>query len=480
MTELIVTTRQGRLEGQAANGVRSWKGIPYAAPPVGPLRFRAPAPPGGWEGIRSAAAYGPSCPQPAGGIGEVGDMSEDCLYLNIWAPGLPEPEREPLPVMVWIHGGAFETGSGSLPFYNGEQMARQGRVVVVTMNYRLGPFGFSDWSAFGVPDAAANVGLLDQIAALEWVQREIAAFGGDPARVTVFGESAGAMSIAALMAMPAARGLFSRAILQSGASQAAAPRQAQRSAAGLLSELGLSAGQAHKLRELPAGELVAAMSRMKQSLGGMMLPFQPVLDPASLPVSPAAAAEQGAAAKIPLLIGTNRDEGGMFFRPDSPPMPEAALGYALSVMTGMTDAARLVPLYPKDGRGQARMMTELYFWRGAVQFASAQSAHAPVWMYRFDWTDDSHPLLRQAIHAAEIPFVWGTLSLLEAYGVKLPPDAWELAAKMQEAWTAFAHGRPPLQDWPAYDPKRRETMIFGRPPAVAADPDGDRRELLGL
>ncbi|PQP89207.1 carboxylesterase family protein, partial [Paenibacillus sp. AR247] len=228
MDQLLIRTHNGLIQGYVQNGVRTWKAIPYAEPPVGERRFRKPLPARPWAGVRSGDMTVPLAPQrvnPTGGAFRLKrdqiPQSEDCLYVNVWAPDEPAPQ--PLPVMVWIHGGAFVTGGGGLPIYDGSELARRGGLIVVSLSYRLGPLGFTHFSPFSGESEdgyVSNAGLLDQIEALRWVKHNITAFGGDPQQVTVFGESAGSMSIAALLAMPAARGLFTRAIMQSGASQA--------------------------------------------------------------------------------------------------------------------------------------------------------------------------------------------------------------------------------------------------------------------
>lgn len=275
---VTVHTRCGELRGSQEGGLSVFRGIPYARPPVGPLRYRPPQPPEPWNGVRDALRFGPAPPQDAQAMGSMLDMGigrtdEDCLYLNVWTPA---PDAGRRPVMVWIHGGAFILGAGSQYLYDGATLARRGDVVVVTVNYRLGALGFLPLQdAQGQPMASGNEGLLDQIAALEWVRREIAAFGGDPGCVTLFGESAGAMSCAALLGMPRARGLFQRVILQSGsANYISSPAAAAGISANLLRELGLAPEQAEALRELPATRILSAQRRL---LVGVLLHPQQVL-----------------------------------------------------------------------------------------------------------------------------------------------------------------------------------------------------------
>ncbi|AWP29663.1 carboxylesterase/lipase family protein [Paenibacillus glucanolyticus] len=487
MSELVVQTKDGRIQGILENGVRVWKGIPYAKPPIGPLRFRAPAAPEPWDGIKDTTAFSPMCLQPlestssmlGGGVTKT--VSEDCLYLNVWAPR--NAPAEPLPVMVWIHGGTFVTGSGSLPSYDGSAFVLRGSVIMVTINYRLGPLGFLHLAPFG-ESYASNTGLLDQIAALQWVQDNIGGFGGDPDRVTVFGESAGSMSIAALLAMPAAKGLFHRAIMESGAAQVITSEEAQMITAGLLKELDIPRAEMHRLESLTGEQIFEAGERLKKRVGpGVSMLFQPVLDPDTLPQDPLQAVQEGSAKDVPILIGTNLDEGALFFRPDMPLVKERDLVHVVERMTGIPDAAPLTKDYPYTIDGHAQIMTDLYFWRSALQFASAQIGHAPVWMYRFDWTLPNHPILGKAMHALEIPFVFNTLALFRNIGVQVDAQTQALSDRMQDAWIAFARGGSPDTEglpWPTYEPASRSTMIFNSDCSIIEDPDAVKRMNMGL
>ncbi|UQZ37345.1 para-nitrobenzyl esterase [Paenibacillus sp. PK3_47] len=484
MTGPVAATQYGKLQGAHSDGVNVWRGVPFAAPPAGSLRFRAPQPPEPWSGVREALEFAPVSHQPAstssirfGGTTPV--YSEDCLYLNVWSP---ESEDTLLPVMVWIHGGTFITGAGSQPMFDGAEMAKKGKVIVVTVNYRLGPFGFLHLSPLG-RDLASNAGLLDQIAALKWVQGNIAAFGGDPGRVTVFGESAGSMSIAALLAMPAAKGLFSGAIMQSGAAQSLTGAQGEEISKALLAELGLGGGSDLALLDtLPAEQIMAAAGRMayKLSGGSMGMFFQPVIDPATLPAEPEQAVADGAASGIPLLIGTNLHEGSLFFREGQGGQFEQSLK-ALELMLGTGDLTEIAAPYPKSWEGQAELMTDLYFWDHSIAFAQKQLPHAPVWMYRFDWTIPGHPLLGKAVHGAEIYYVFNTLPLLRLYGVTITPAMEAVAEIMQHAWTSFAHrGEPsvPGLDWPQYECGTRATLIIDEETRIVPDPDQEKRSRL--
>ncbi|MFB5762815.1 carboxylesterase/lipase family protein [Paenibacillus medicaginis] len=484
MVSIRVSTKNGELQGTEADGIFSWKGIPFAQPPVGPLRFRAPQPPQAWEGIRDASQFGPVCPQPqksAEGIfgSRTGQPapSEDCLYLNVWAPKADAP----CPVMVWIHGGTFVTGSGSMSLYNGTALASNGGVVVVTINYRLGPFGFLHLSPFG-EDLVSNAGLLDQIAALQWVQENIREFGGDPDNVTIFGESAGAMSIAALLAMPAARGLFRKAILQSGASQVLNPKNAAGLAAAFLHELGVDASSRERLSTLPTEVIAAAGFKLYEKFGssGVAMLFQPVIDGSSLPEEPQKAIEQGAAQDVAIMIGTNRDEGAYFVRGPEHLISAEAAAQAIQAMTGLTHAAELSGRYPVSVEGQAQLMTDLYFWRSAVQYASGQAGYGPVWMYRFDWCLQGHPFLGKSVHGAEIAFVFDNQQQLKELNITLTEEMKRLSRWMQDAWVSFARsGNPstPELDWPRYDLNERATVIFNCDTTIVRDPDAEKRSL---
>lgn len=491
MGDLRIKTSLGWLEGRTENGARTWKGIPYARPPVGERRFAAPASPEPWEGIRDAGTFGPPALQPGDPAeryalrADTPPPSEDCLYLNIWAP-LAGKSNKPLPVMVWIHGGAFVTGSGGHPAYDAAGLASTGDVVVVTVNYRLGAFGFMHLAPLG-EGFVSNAGLLDQIAALTWIKSEIAAFGGDPEKITVFGESAGAMSIAALLAMPAAKGLFAHAVLQSGAAQTLPAEQAEDVVSGILLLLGVERSEASKLKSLPAADILQAAEELGRMLGGgPAMVFQPVVDGEALPLAPLEAIRTGAAKGVPLIVGTNLDEGDYFIRADMPPLPLEGAIRGVELMTGIPDAGPLVRAYPHTAQGQAEVMTDLFFRRSAIQLAEAQSGHASVWMYRFDWTSPAHPALAKAVHTREIVFVFDNLQVLEAQlGVSLDPGAQRLAGEMQAAWLAFAKGGSPDHAglaWPKYEEPDRRTMIFGAASGSAAvsDPDAGKRPRLGL
>ncbi|WP_037283409.1 carboxylesterase/lipase family protein [Saccharibacillus sacchari] len=484
MEYTIIETKQGKLRGASANGVKSWKGVPYAQPPTGDLRFRAPKPPTEWEGVRDALSFGPIAlqaqpPEDSIFASPGVTMSEDCLYLNVWAP---ENGGEGLPVMVWIHGGSFVSGSSSLPLYDGTQLALRGGCVIVSLNYRLGPLGFMHLSPLG-EGFDSNVGLSDQAQALQWVQKNIAAFGGDPGNVTLFGESAGSMSIAAVLAMPAAKGLFHKAIMQSGGAQSMPSVQAEIVAAAFLRRLSVDGGNLERLKTFAPEQLLLAAAEMRAQEGEEWpaLPFQPVVEAATLPEEPLSAISHGAAEGVSLIVGTNHDEGDFFLRDESQLASPDEFAHTIRALTGVQEAGAWTSRYPLTVEGQARAMTELYFWRSSLAFAEAQSKHAPVWMYRFDWTLPGHPFFGKAVHAAEMPFVFDNLALLRRIGVRVEPSAQHVADAMRGAWQSFAaSGDPSIPSlvWARYEPDTRHTAIFDTNPRTESDPERAKREEL--
>lgn len=482
MSKITVETCYGSLKGTVQNGVRIWKGIPYAKPPVGEGRFKAPQDIDPWEGVRDATQFGPICPQPEGLLfqsQEKVEKSEDCLYLNVFAPNSPGGNR---PVMVWIHGGAFYLGAGSEPLYDGSHLASHGDVIVVTINYRLGPFGFLHLSSVN-ESYSNNIGLLDQIAALKWVKENISFFGGNPENVTVFGESAGAMSIASLMAMPGAKGLFQKAIMQSGASETIPKERANLAADAFLNILNIDPDHSERLHDVTAKELLDATDELRDVMEEniFQLLFMPVVDGKTLPLEPETAVAQGAADGIKLLIGTNRDEGVLFFTPESEILSEHKKAEILREHVGDELAQSVAKWYPESLEGQINMMTDILFWRPAVLFAAGQSAHAPVWMYRFDWHSD-HPPFDKAAHGLDIPFVFGNIDFLEMItNTKASEETKQLSQHMQAAWLSFAHTGSPCTEganWPSYNEETRKTLIFNTSISIEEDPDAEKRKKL--
>ncbi|MGD0660713.1 MAG: carboxylesterase/lipase family protein [Syntrophorhabdales bacterium] len=479
----IVETSAGKVEGRYQEGLFVFKGVPFAAPPVGPLRWMPPEAVKPWQGVRPAFEFGgvaPQVPLPPGVLDVLNvaeRQDEDCLYLNVWTPGLDNDRR---PVLVWIHGGAFNMGSGSQPFYEGRLLASRGNAVIVTINYRLGMLGFLnlETATRGRIPAIGNEGLLDQIAALRWVREDITAFGGDPGNVTVFGESAGGMSIGCLLAMPAARGLFHKAILESGVT---VPANDADLATGerLLSMLGLGPSEADALRDVPVERLLAADLDLRIKMAGPGEPMRitvtaPWVDGKVLPLLPVEAARSGSAAPIPLLIGTNLEEWKLFgmMDPQALEMDESMMADRLRFFIDPRRVEGVTKAY-RDARSRrgdsttpfeltSAILSDSMFRTPALQMAEGHSGRGmPVYSYLFTWKSPALSGLMGACHALELGFVFGAY---DAEFCGRGPDADRLSQCMQDAWLAFARKGgptcPSLGEWPDYG-QRRRTMLLG-------------------
>ena len=473
VSDVMVETTAGRLQGTEADGIKNFKGVPYAAPPIGRNRFRAPQPVEAWTGLREALAYGASAPQPtqrpAGWSQEV-DSSEDCLYLNVWTPALDGARR---PVLFWIHGGGYSIGSGSWPLYDGTALARRGDVVVVTVNHRLGALGYLHLGEIAGDEFAAsgNNGNLDLVAALEWVRDNIANFGGDPGNVTVFGESGGGAKISCLLAMPSARGLFHRAAIQSGPGlRVSSVERATRSAQAVLESLGIDDGDVERLWSLPAHDFVGA--------GGGMAMLGPVLDGTVMPAHPADALADGTAIDVPVLIGCNKDEA---LRGLPAELDDAGLRERLEQFgQGKSDEILAVyrGLFPDASNVEilSYVTTDSGMRAGSIRLAEQKlkGTTAPVWMYFF-----TYEMGGRAGHGYEIQFVFDNVREPIAH---TSATRQLLADQMSEAWIAFARDGDPghagLPKWPSYTLPDRSTMVFGRGESVVIDdPSGPAREL---
>ena len=482
-------TRQGTVAGVHANGVYAFKGIPYAASPFGSRRLRAPEPPPSWDGVRDCSEFGPTVPKnpyPAPFdtlLPEPAIAGQDCLNLNVWTPDLGQAG---LPVLVWIHGGAFVNGSGAVPQYDGTAFARDG-VVCVTINYRLGADGF-----LFLGDGLANTGVLDQVAALQWVQYNIANFGGDAGRVTIAGESAGAMSVTTLLSMPRTAGLFRRVIAQSGAGQhVLTAGTAARVGGYLAEELGVPATR-EAIAEVPLPRLLeaqGALSRAAQAVppdpirwgevATNLMVFEPVVDGDVLPAVPLDGLRAGRGRDVDVLIGTNSDEERLFLA------PTGALDFIDSTVLEMTVAAyglaeTALPTYranrPTASAGDifAAVLGDWFFRVPALRVAEVRK-ESPTWVYEFSWPT---PLLGGSLgacHALEIPFVFDTLRSpgAEWLAGAEPPQA--LADSMHSAWVSFATSGNP--GWAPYTTQDRTTMVFDHESAAVQDPHGDERQL---
>jgi para-nitrobenzyl esterase len=492
----VANTRQGQVRGAVSdNGVKVFRGVPYGAPTGGANRFRAPKAPEPWSGVRDAIVYGDQCPQEAQGdpwvfagwVRAAGE-SEDCLRLNVWTPGLDGHKR---PVMVWLHGGGFSQYSATAPVYDGDRLARRGDVVVVTLNHRLNVFGYLYLSDLGGPNwaGAANAGQLDIIAALRWVRDNIEAFGGDPGNVTLFGESGGGGKICALMAMPAAQGLFQKAIVESGPLVTGVSRQvATEAAKAVLENLKLAPDQADLLPNFTSAQLVAAFAAV--SAAGHGRAFGPVVDGFTLPRDPFEPDAPGAVAQIPLLIGTNRDEATILAgAPANFELDWDSLPVALSPLLVGADVDQLVDDYRKL-RPQAsapdaffEILTQLTMTIDTVRIAERKAAQgaAPVFVYQMDWRTPVAGGKLKAGHSVEVPFVFDN-AVKGGSLVGTGKDAQVMADQMSSAWLAFARTGNPANKlnsvWPAYSAADRSTLIFDVKSQLAVDPQGDVRALL--
>ena len=472
--ELVVRTKAGELRGARENGVAVFRGVPYAAPPVGDLRFAPPRPVQPWPGARDARQDGPIAPQARSRLAHVmGDFerpqSEDCLTLTVWTPAADAGKR---PVQVWIHGGAFGSGAGSLPWYSGERFATNGDVVAVSINYRLGALGF-----LCLPGVSnGNLGLLDQVAALRFVRDNIAAFGGDPDNVTVVGQSAGASSIAMLMTMPAARGLFRRAILQSTpfGRMTRKLEDAHRIGRRLLEVLGLKPEQTAELKTLPAAKFVAAqgeLARLEKKFADAMAPFWPVIDGDVLPTQVASALKSGAGADVDVMIGTTREEMAAFYCIDKEIERATAAAvegvFAAVFKSGHREHYEEIRRMRASGSNAALLgdlMSDAMFRIGSLRMAEWRADQGrPAYVYQFDWQS---PAGFEACHCLEIPFVfnnfpnWADSPMLK--GANTAETA-GLADAMHKAWIAFARtGRPDHARLPAWPPYRREDRMTMR------------------
>lgn len=469
---MTVETTAGPVLGSRADEVDSWRGIPFAAPPAGELRWRRAQPVETWSGLRDATVYGAVCPQPTMPVIDLGpgiSQDEDSLNLNIWAPAGAATDGAKRPVMVWVHGGAYLCGSGSQPLYDGTSLVRasvkgETPVVVVTVNYRMGAFGFTEFA--GLPGASkafdTNCGLSDVLEALRWVQANIERFGGDPDQVTLFGESAGGGLVTTLLAVPAAKGLFARAIAQSSpATSVYSLERADRHARMLLEELEAPASVGvDQLRRLPVTALVGASTRVFNEVPTRspgIIAFAPVVDGDLVPVDPLQAIDDGLAHPVPLLIGTNRDETSLFKWMKTPLMPVTQ--EQVDAMFELIAAERpdltipgddeVAVAYPERsisfGKGTAKSMgisRDLGFRMPAVWIAEKHSHRAPVHLYRFDWAT---PLFRVmgigATHAMELPYVWGNASSSKfdiSYRLGGRKAGEKVRRRMQQRWIGFA------------------------------------------
>lgn len=506
-----VAIEAGKVAGYVDGGIYTFKGIPYAETTAGANRFMPPRKVKPWSGVRSSRAYSFVCPQDKG-TGRQNDEEafvfqwndsiegEDCLRVNVWTPGLDNARR---PVMVWLHGGGFAAGSGNdIPAFDGENLARRGDAVVVTLNHRLNVLGFMDLSQYGEKYAySGNVGMIDIVAALEWVRDNIAAFGGDPSRVMIFGQSGGGAKVSTLMGMPSAKGLFHRAIVESGSFSLSNTQERSRKLAGLvIKELGLSPSEVDKLQTVPYAELWRAcetvMRAANQPMGGTidirragsMLNFGPVIDGEVLPTALFQDKAPAVSADVPMIIGTTLNEfAAGFDHPEYEDMTDAEL------------AARTEAFYPGSGakvvaafRASTPDAKPFDLWsriasapirQSAIKQASAKAAlkKAPAYLYWFTWQTpvlDGRP---RAFHCAEIPFAFYNAKRCD-HMTGGGPDAIALSEKVCDAWVQFARtgdpNHPGIPTWAPFSPETVPTLILDNQVELALDPDGAERKSL--
>ncbi|WP_395574209.1 carboxylesterase/lipase family protein [Streptomyces sp. BK79] len=485
--EPVVRTAVGQVRGRREDGLAVFRGIPFAEPPVGGLRFAAPRPARPWDGIREAYAFGPPPPQDMGLAGPAGALpeGEDWLTVNVWTPA-PDPAAR-RPVMVWIYGGAYKLGHSGSPGYDARRIAEDGDLVVVTLNYRVGMEGFAH-----IDGAPANRGLLDQVAALEWVRDNIAAFGGDPGRVTVFGESAGAGSVACLLSMPRAAGLFHRAIAQSVPGTFFSDALARDVGTALAAELGLGPTVAD-LAAVEPEQLVKAGQSLAPKMPGMVArwgqaaptitPYAPVVDGDVLPDTPWRALASGASRDVELITGHNRDENRLFTAMAGKlgQISEERASAALRLYAPGGEAAYRAA-YPDASANDLyeRVQTDWLFAMPSLHLAEAHLAGGGrAHVYELTWPAPGAGGALGACHALDVPLLFGTfradLGLLLFEGAEPSAEALALSSRFRSAWTSFARTGDP--GWPAYDTQRRLVQVLDAEPVVAPYPQEASRRL---
>jgi para-nitrobenzyl esterase len=501
-SSVTAPTSAGIVRGTVVQDIKVFKGIPYGGTTAGRNRFMPPTKPTAWTGTRDALAWGPTAPQTVGAASRPDGPAEgeDCLVLNVFTPALGDGRKRP--VMVWLHGGGFSTGSASRPVVDGTNLARTGDVVVVTINHRLNVFGFTSLGEVMGPDFALSgaVGLLDVVAALQWVRDNIDRFGGDPSLVTIFGQSGGGRKVATLMSMPAASGLFHRAIIESGAIlRLPTPDQGGQYTADLLAGLGLKAGQVRELQDVPIARLLAAnaaaIARLAVRPPGWTA-NSPTVDGTAIPGHPWDPAAPALSAAIPLLIGYVRTEETLYDRPtaETLALDEAGLRTRVAARLGI-DPAPVIAVYrkahPEASPWDLHILIATDHPRGtyARELArrKASQGAAPAYFYRFDWETPEGGGHMRSPHAVEVQFVFNNIAvggpLISKRG-----DAVALAGKVSAAWAAFARSGDPtvaqLPRWPAYSAGARDTMLFNNDCRVEQDPDREPRlameQVLGL
>lgn len=489
---VIVDTAAGKVRGFVNRGINTFKGIPYGASTAGKNRFMPPVKMPAWSGTRDATTFGPTAPQAT--LPEGPAAGEDCLVLNVFTPGVGD--RQKRPVMVWLHGGGFRSGSGSAPILDGTSLADTHDVVVVTLNHRLNVFGFTYLAeAVGADFASsAGVGMLDIVAALAWVRDNIERFGGDPKLVTIFGQSGGGRKVATLMSMPSANGLFHRAIVESGAVlRLTTPEDGQRATEMLLAELGMKTSQARELQNVSMEQLAQAGARLNEKFvlrEPGMTENSPVIDGTVLPSHPWDPAAPALSADIPLLIGYARTEETLYDRPtpQSLALDEAGLKERVAERLGRNGdpvIGAFRTAHPRATPWDLWILIATEHPRGAysreLAKRKAAQAAAPAYLYRFDWETPEGGGHMRSPHTVEIPFVFNNIDIAGPLISKMP-EAYALAEKVSASWAAFARtgnpNVPQLPAWPAYSAAMRDTLLFNNEIRVEQDPDRGPRQAI--
>lgn len=503
----IVETTAGKVRGATVDGISGFKGIPYGASTAGPNRFMPAQPVAPWGGVRDALDWAGHAPQAFFGArrAEVSALfgtpdkvpqSEDCLTLNVWTPGVGSARR---PVMVWYHGGAFSYGSANRPVTDGSNLARRGDVVVVSANHRLNAFGFLYLAALGGEEFthSGNVGVLDLVATLQWIRDNIANFGGDPGNVTIFGQSGGGGKVSTLLAMPAAKGLFHRGIVMSGAGiRMAEPQASTRLAETILGELGLTAKELDKLQSLPVQQLLAAIEPALKKVGRPPHPlldrygFGPVVDGHDLPHHPFDPTATDLSDTVPVMVGGTRDENALFLAADDAVWNRTLSADELKqrvsrIVGGDTDAVLALyrKMHPEMTPAELliEITTDSNFWIRSILLAERKAAkgEAPVYMYSFNWRTPVLGGKLMAPHALDVSFVFDTTDFGGMAGHLQQAKA--IAAVESATWAAFARAGKPdnaaIPAWPAYTEASRATMTIDTEWHVQGDPQADARLL---
>src|SRR6266566_1715930 len=491
----VVETASGKLRGVIQQGVQTFRGVPYGASTAGSNRFMAPRKPEPWPGVRDAFQNGPTAPQLGGPPNplilnhkEPAVQGEDCLVINVFTPGVNDGRKRP--VMVWLHGGGFASGAGSAHAFDGTNLARSGDVVVVSVNHRLNIFGYLYLADLGGEKYAdsGNAGLLDIVAVLEWVRENVVYFGGNPGNVTMFGQSGGGLKISTLLAMPPAKGLFHKAIIESGSALKGIRREeANKTTERILSKLGLQANQVDQLQSLPVAQLLSAIDTRGAPQGTIPFTIAPVVDGRALPSDPFDPTAPAISADVPLIIGSVNTEGTFFTPPDSPlfSLDEAGMRARLTLRFGeATD--KLIDLYRKEMPNASP--SQIYFLITAFPTAAITQAErkvaqgkAPVYMYLFTWETPVEGGKRHSPHTVELPFVFNNV-VEQPEEVGTGPELQPLAEKVSGAWTAFARtGNPSVAGapkWLAYTANERATMIINNEWKILNDPRHEARLIM--